>query len=299
MRLTTFGDSRPGAVLSDGAVLDLAAYWSSASPAGSAIPAPRTVADMLRDNAVMEAARAVIDAAERARAQGDPEVPARGAAELSFQPPWIPGRIYAIGLNYRSHAEEQGARLPKNPIVFTKAVSSLTGHGSPIIAPTATEQLDYEAELAVVIGKSCADAGRDEAMAYVAGYTCLNDVSARDIQRSDRQWFRSKSYPTFCPLGRDLVTADEVKDPEELVVSCVVGGEQRQSAPVSDLIFGIPELIAFLSSFLTLEPGDVIATGTPSGVGFAMDPPRFLRPGEVVTCEVSGITTLRNEVTSA
>jgi 2-keto-4-pentenoate hydratase/2-oxohepta-3-ene-1,7-dioic acid hydratase in catechol pathway len=296
MRLTTFGDNQPGAVLSDGTVLDLAAYWPAAAPG---VPAPRAVADLLRDGAALDAARAVTDAAERARAEGAPGLPARDASALTFAPAWIPGHIYAIGLNYRSHAEEQGARIPKNPIVFTKAVSSLTGHGSPIVAPAATEQLDYEAELAVVIGRACTNAGRDEAMAYVAGYTCLNDVSARDLQRADRQWFRSKSYPTFCPLGRDLVTADEVSDPAQLVVSCTVGDEQRQSAPVSDLIFDIPALIAFLSSFVTLEPGDVIATGTPSGVGFAMDPPRFLAKGDVVTCEVQGVTSLRNEVTSA
>jgi 2-keto-4-pentenoate hydratase/2-oxohepta-3-ene-1,7-dioic acid hydratase in catechol pathway len=297
MRLTTFGNGRPGTVLSDGTILDLAAYWADGAPA--AVPVPQAVASLLRDSTALDAARAVTEAAERARASGGAALPVSDAAALTFQPTWVPGRIYAIGLNYRSHAEEQGARIPKNPIVFTKAVSSLTGHGSPIVSPAATEQLDYEAELAVVIGQPCANVGRDEAMAYVAGYTCLNDVSARDIQRADRQWFRSKSYPTFSPLGRDLVTADEVKDPAELVVSCVVNGEQRQSAPVSDLIFDIPELIAFLSSFVTLEPGDVIATGTPSGVGFAMDPPRFLAPGDVVTCEVGGITTLRNEVTSA
>lgn len=297
MRLTTFGTDNPaaGAVLSDGSVLDLAAYW----PATAGVPAPADVRALLRSDDAMGAARAAAERAERDLAAGAGGVPVHEASTLAFRAPWVPGRIYAIGLNYRSHAEEQGARIPKNPIVFTKAVSSLTGHQSPIILPDATQELDYEAELGVVIGHACSNVARDEAMAHLAGYTCLNDVSARDIQRSDRQWFRSKSYPTFCPLGRDFVTADEVADPGELIVSCHVGDDRRQSAPVSDLIFDIPALVSFLSSFVTLEAGDVIATGTPEGTGFAMDPPRFLQKGDVVTCAVSGVTTLTNEVTIA
>jgi 2-keto-4-pentenoate hydratase/2-oxohepta-3-ene-1,7-dioic acid hydratase in catechol pathway len=281
MRLTTYrngGGAAIGAVLDDGSILDLAL-------------APDTLTGVLRAGPeALDRVRAVVDAA-----QDQTGLP---ADSLHYDPPWTPGTIYAIGLNYRSHAEEQGAKVPANPIVFTKAVSSLTGHGSPIVSPAATERLDYEAELAVVIGRAARNVERADAMDYVAGYTCVNDVSARDVQRADRQWFRAKSYPTFCPLGRDFVTADEVPDVTDVVVSCRVGDEQRQSAPISDLIFDIPELIVFLSSFVTLEPGDVIATGTPDGVGFAMDPPRYLQKGDVVTVAAGGITSLRNEVTA-
>jgi 2-keto-4-pentenoate hydratase/2-oxohepta-3-ene-1,7-dioic acid hydratase in catechol pathway len=286
-----------GAVLADGSVLDLATFWDAAGT--SATRAPQTISELLRDGQpALSAARSVIDAAEERLRAGATDLPVRTADSLRFLPPWIPGRIYAIGLNYRSHAEEQGAKIPKAPVVFTKAASSLTGHGAAIVAPSETDALDYEAELAVVIGRTCRNASADDAMSYIAGYTCLNDVTARDIQRADRQWFRSKSYPTFCPLGRDLVTADEIAALEEVTVSCVVDGEQRQSAPISDLIFGVPELIAFLSSFTTLEPGDVIATGTPGGVGFVTDPPRFLHDGNVVTVAASGVTALTNAVSA-
>jgi acylpyruvate hydrolase len=295
MRLTTYdngGTAALGAVLGDGSVLDLAGHHG-----GDGLPA--SIDELLRGgDAAMSATRAAVDAAQERLAAGDAGLPVRAADSLRFRPPWTPGVMYAIGLNYRSHAEEQGAKVPKNPIVFTKARSSLTGHGTPIVSPRETEMLDYEAELAVVIGRTCRNAEHSEAMRYIAGYTCINDVSARDLQRSDRQWFRSKSYPTFSPLGRDFVTVDEVPVVEDVVVSCHVGDEQRQSAPVSELIFGIPELIVFLSSFVTLEPGDIIATGTPEGTGFAMDPAQYLQKGDVVTVAASGVTALRNEVTA-
>jgi acylpyruvate hydrolase len=296
VKLTTYqnGQARLGAVLSDGSVLDLAAYW----PVAGTGPVPAGILELLRSGqSRLSGTRAVVDAAEERLAGGD--LPVYDADSLRYLPPWRPGRVYAIGLNYRSHAEEQGAKIPKAPVVFTKAISALTAHDSPIVAPPTTEALDYEAELAVVIGRTCQNVDVSEAMRHVAGYTCLNDVSARDLQQTDRQWFRSKSYPTFCPLGRDLVTADEIPVVEDVVVSCRVGAELRQSAPVGDLIFAVPELIAFLSSFTTLEAGDVIATGTPGGVGFAMDPPRFLNNGDVVTVQASGVTTLRNTVAAS
>lgn len=294
MKLVTYGlddadGPRPGVVLGDSSILDLAAYWARA---GEGDP-PRDVLDLLNGGEpLMSRTRRVVDAAQAALGDGDLPI----VAPARWHAPLTPGRIYCIGLNYRSHAEEQGAKIPKNPVVFTKALSSLTGHGSAIVSPPVTEALDYEAELAVVIGRTCENVTAAEAMSHVAGYTCLNDVTARDVQRADRQWFRSKSYPTFCPLGRDLVTADEVPDPEKVVVSCVVGSEERQSSPVSDLIFGIPELIAFLSSFTVLRVGDVIATGTPGGVGFVLDPPRFLQPGDRVTVRAEGVSALENSV---
>jgi 2-keto-4-pentenoate hydratase/2-oxohepta-3-ene-1,7-dioic acid hydratase in catechol pathway len=299
MRLVTYDTGagpRPGVPLDDSAVLDLAAFW----PADGESAPPRSTLELLTGGEpLMSQARRVVDAARSALEHGDGTVPVVPASSARWHAPLTPGRIYAIGLNYRGHAAEQGAKIPKAPVVFTKAVSSLTGHGSAIVTPAETAALDYEAELAVVIGRPCRNLDAAGAMSHIAGYTCLNDVTARDLQRADRQWFRSKSYPTFCPLGRDLVTADEVPEPEKVVVSCTVGAEERQSSPVSDLIFGIPELIAFLSGFTVLDVGDVIATGTPSGVGFVADPPRYLRPGDTVTVRAEGVTALENHVVAA
>lgn len=298
MRLVTYetgGQQKPGVILADGSVLDLTEHWRQQGTGA----APANVLGLLRGGpSMLSAAAELLASAEEQVRNGAPGLTTIPASSALWCPPLSPGRIYAIGLNYRSHAEEQGAKIPRSPVVFTKASSSLTGHGRPIIKPRETEALDYEAELAVVIGRPGSGIAPADARDYIAGYTCLNDVTARDIQRADRQWFRSKSYPTFCPLGRDLVTADEIAALEEVTVSCVVDGEQRQSAPISDLIFGVPELIAFLSSFTTLEPGDVIATGTPGGVGFVTDPPRFLHDGNVVTVAASGVTALTNAVSA-
>ena len=209
-----------------------------------------------------------------------------------------PGKILCLGLNYRDHAAESGAAVPKEPVIFSKASSSVIGPTQPIRLPRVSDQVDYEVELAFVIGQRAKDVSAANAMAHVAGYTVLNDVTARDYQRvrGGGQWTLAKSFDTFCPLGPWLVTPDEVGDPHNLRLECIVSGETMQSSNTSEMIFTIPQIIEYLSAALTLEPGDVIGTGTPAGVGFARKPPRFLRPGDVVECKVERVGTLVNPV---
>lgn len=207
-----------------------------------------------------------------------------------------PSKIVCVGLNYRSHCEEQGAKVPDNPRLFAKFPSALIGSGSPVVMPSSTKQLDYEAELAVVIGRQGKRIQREDAWNYIAGYTNFNDISARDIQFQDRQWVRSKSFDTFAPLGPFLVTTDEVGDAGNLDVKCWVNGELRQNSSTSEMIFIIPDLIEFISQSATLLPGDIIATGTPAGVGLFQKPPRLLNPGDVVQVEIGGLGVLQNPV---
>ena len=206
-----------------------------------------------------------------------------------------PAKIVAVGRNYREHAAEEGATLPTAPVLFTKYSSSVTGSGSDIRwRADDTSQVDYEAELGVVIGPRTRDVSVEDALDSVFGYTCLNDVSARDMQVQDGQWVRAKSLDTFCPMGPWIVTRDEIPDPGGLAIRCAVNGEVRQDASTADLIHGVAELIAFCSRFFTLEPGDVIATGTPGGVGAFRVPPVFLADGDVVAVVIEGIGTLEN-----
>lgn len=209
-----------------------------------------------------------------------------------------PGKILCLGLNYRDHAAESGAELPSEPIVFSKAPTSVIGPGEPILLPAASDKVDYEVELAFVIGKPGKNVSAEAAMEHVAGYTVLNDVSARDYQREKPggQWHLAKSFDTFAPLGPWIVTADEIPDPHRLALRCVINGKTMQDSNTSEMIFRIPEIIEYLTRVLTLETGDVVATGTPPGVGFARKPPRFLRSGDIVQCIVEGIGTLENPV---
>jgi 2-keto-4-pentenoate hydratase/2-oxohepta-3-ene-1,7-dioic acid hydratase in catechol pathway len=206
-----------------------------------------------------------------------------------------PGKIVAIGRNYREHAVEEGVEPPPAPLIFAKWPSSVIGHGEEIRwDPGLTAQVDYEAELAVVMGRTARRVGVDEALDHVLGYTCLNDVSARDLQFGDGQWVRGKSLDTFCPMGPVLVTADEIDDPQDLAISCTVGGERVQDARTSAMYFGVAEIISYCSTSFTLEPGDVIATGTPGGVGVFRDPPRFLKDGDRMAVEIERIGRLEN-----
>ena len=208
-----------------------------------------------------------------------------------------PGKIIGIGLNYADHAEETGAQAPEKPIVFAKYPNTVAGPGEAIRVPPITEQVDYEAELAVVIGRPARNVSEEEALDYVFGYMNCNDVSSRDLQFSEGgQWTRSKSIDTFCPLGPYLVTADEVPDPQALSIRSIVNGEVMQDGTTSNMIFPVANLISFLSTGMTLMPGDVIATGTPAGVGFARDPKVFLKAGDEVTIEIEGLGTLTNPV---
>ena len=207
-----------------------------------------------------------------------------------------PGKIICVGLNYRGHALEQGAKLPERPLLFAKWTTSLTGPGLPIVLPPVSQKVDYEAELAVVIGSRVKGVSVENALETVRGYLCANDVSARDVQRVDRQFTRAKSFDTFCPVGPELVPAAEIPDPQALGIRALVNGEVRQDSSTADMIFSVAELIAFASEAITLEPGDLFLTGTPPGVGEFRDPPLYLREGDEVTIEIDGLGSLTNPV---
>jgi 2-keto-4-pentenoate hydratase/2-oxohepta-3-ene-1,7-dioic acid hydratase in catechol pathway len=210
-----------------------------------------------------------------------------------------PQKIVCVGLNYRDHAEEQGTELPAAPLLFAKWPNALIGSGEPIVIPPVTKQVDYEAELGVVVGERVRGASPDNALEAVAGYLCLNDVSARDLQFSDGQWVRGKSLDTFCPVGPVLVSADEVPDPQALAIRALVNGEALQDSSTSNMVFSVAQIIAHISQAITLEPGDLIATGTPAGVGAFRDPQVWLRPGDEVTIEIEGVGALTNPVRAA
>jgi 5-carboxymethyl-2-hydroxymuconate isomerase len=234
--------------------------------------------------------------AERADALApDPARPAPPGAPLLA--PLRPASIVAIGLNYLDHIRETGMERPQRPLVFTKLRTSVIGPDETIRIPSGiTEQVDWEVELAVVIGTTARDVAADDALDHVFGYTVANDVSARDVQFSDGQWARGKSLDTFCPLGPEVVTPEDVPDPQALGLRTRVNGETVQDSSTAEMLFGVRELIAFCSRSFTLLPGDVLLTGTPWGCGAFMRPPRFLAPGDVVETEVDGIGTLRNPV---
>lgn len=208
-----------------------------------------------------------------------------------------PQKVLAIGLNYADHARETGGEPPRSPVVFAKMPSSIVGPDEPIsYSEEESTQVDYEAELAVVIGRRARRIPVEEALSFVFGYTACNDVSARDAQFADGQWVRGKSFDTFCPLGPWIVTADEVADVQDLSVVCRVNGAVMQDGTTQEMLFGVAELVSRLSRVMTLEPGDVIATGTPAGVGFARTPPVFLLDGDLVEVEIEGIGVLHNAV---
>jgi 2-keto-4-pentenoate hydratase/2-oxohepta-3-ene-1,7-dioic acid hydratase in catechol pathway len=217
-------------------------------------------------------------------------------SEVTMKCPIVrPSKMLAIGLNYADHARETGATPPERPVVFAKYPNSLNDpYGAVEIGGDVTQQADYEAEVAVIIGRRARRVAERDAYAYVFGYAVANDVSARDWQRADAQFSRSKSADTFCPIGPWITTADEVPNPGSLRISSRVNGESRQDSTTAQMIFTIPRLISFLSATITLEPGDVILTGTPPGVGLGAKPPRFLVPGDTVECEVEGLGKIRN-----
>lgn len=207
-----------------------------------------------------------------------------------------PGKIICIGLNYRDHAVESGMAIPESPVIFSKFPTCAIGAGEPIMIPNGSTQSDYEAELAVVIGRRAKNVRRSEALQCVFGYMNFNDVSARDFQFADGQWQRGKSCDTFAPMGPYILTADEVPDPQDLTISLRLNRQTLQYSSTGQMIFGVADLIEFLSRHTTLVPGDVIATGTPPGVGFARKPPVFLKDGDAVEVEIQGLGTLSNPV---
>jgi 2-keto-4-pentenoate hydratase/2-oxohepta-3-ene-1,7-dioic acid hydratase in catechol pathway len=207
-----------------------------------------------------------------------------------------PGKIVCVGLNYRDHAEEGGLELPEAPLLFAKWPNTLIGDGDPIVLPPESTQVDYEAELGVVIGAIARRVAERDALDHVEGYICLNDVTARDLQFGDGQWTRGKSPDTFCPVGPRLVAREEIDDPQALGIRCLLNGEAMQNSSTAQMIFSVAEIIAYVSQMITLEPGDLIATGTPAGVGVFRDPKVLLEDGDEVSVEIQGVGTLTNPV---
>lgn len=220
------------------------------------------------------------------------------AAEDAVLGPPVPDpeKIICLGLNYKEHAAEASLEAPPAPMLFAKFRNSLVGQGAPIVLPRASEKVDYEGELAVVIGRRCKEVAEDDALDYVAGYMAFNDVSARDLQLQTSQWMAGKAIDTFAPCGPALVTTDEIEDVQALELRTRVNGETVQRTNTSMMIFSVRETIAFISKLMTLEPGDIIATGTPSGVGFKRNPPLLLGEGDVVEVEIEGLGVLHNPV---
>ena len=295
MKLVTYRSNkglRAGVILKDHIVdLQSAAAWSRDTES-----LPDQIAALLASGASgLEAARRVLAAVER---EFESAVAAQIALplkeELLFAPIPQPSKIICIGLNYRDHAEEANLPIPKYPLIFAKYSNSVNGPYDPIVIPRVSHKIDYEAELGVVIGRRGKYIREQDAMDYVAGYLCFNDVSVRDYQGHTPQFTIGKSFDTHGPMGPWLVTKDEIPDPHALSVELVIGDEVLQSSNTKNLIFPIPTIIAYLSEAMTLEPGDVIATGTPSGVGFVRKPPRYIKPGDVVEVRIEGLGKLAN-----
>jgi 2-keto-4-pentenoate hydratase/2-oxohepta-3-ene-1,7-dioic acid hydratase in catechol pathway len=263
---------------------------------GGAIPADILAFLALGDDGMARAREALAAAAAAGRSGASATgviVPLASTHLLA--PIGRPGKVLAIGLNYRDHAEESGQTLPKHPIVFSKVSTCITGPGMPVERPKASAAVDWEAELCFVIGKRGRHISAADAYDHVAGYMCGNDISVRDWQFHNPTWMIGKGFDTHGPIGPWLVTRDEV-DPTNLDVKCFVNGEQVQSSNTKHLIFDVPALIEYISTAFTLEPGDVVFTGTPSGVGFSRKPPVFLKAGDTVWVEISGLGVLENPV---
>lgn len=289
MRLLTFiqdGEARLGALVDVDQVIDLSA-------AEQAINGRSAPADMMRG--LIAAGPDAWERLANALARGLLSTFCHPLASVKLVAPVQPSKVCAIGLNYLDHVLEGGRKPPERPVLFAKLPTSVIGPGDEIRwEPALSDKIDFEAELAVVIGRPARRVSAADAMDYVFGYTCANDVTARDLQETDGQWVRAKSFDTFCPLGPWIVTRDEIPEPHDLPIRCEVNGEIVQNSRTDQLIFRIPALIEFLSRAFTLLPGDVILTGTPPGVGHYRKPPRYLRDGDVVTVTIDGIGALTN-----
>ncbi len=244
--------------------------------------------------AFLQGGATVLAAAKKAIANASESLPLSIVKLLAPIP--RPGKIICIGLNYSDHAAETGQAIPTIPIVFSKYANTVIATGEAIVLPRVTDQVDYEAELGFVIGKTARYITAAQALDYVAGYLPINDVSARDYQTRISQWTMGKTFDTFAPMGPALVTSDEIPDAGNLKISLTINGEVLQDSNTNKLIFGIPQLVEALSEVMTLEPGDVVSTGTPPGVGMARNPKRYMRPGDVVNITIEGLGTLSNPV---
>ena len=297
---TKTSDVRRVGVLADGKLFDVAALARAVRQSGghSSVWLLETTdtLDIIRRGA--EALGEIVSLVEDARKGGalKDERVATAPDAVEFLPPVFPGKILAIGRNYVDHAIEGGAAPPSAPLVFTKLANSLSAHEAPIVLPTISAQVDYEAELAVVIGRRCKRVGETDALEYVFGYTLINDVSARDLQFGDGQWVRGKGLDTFAPLGPFVTTRDKIGDVHALKIEGRLNGACMQSSNTGKMIFKVPYLIHYISQGITLEPGDVIATGTPEGVGIFRQPPVLLKAGDVFEVEIENLGTLRNTV---
>jgi 2-keto-4-pentenoate hydratase/2-oxohepta-3-ene-1,7-dioic acid hydratase in catechol pathway len=256
----------------------------------SPVTPPEGAYGILKDDTVH-----LLDRSPLEKGAGETGVSCRITEVQRFLPPVEPPNVFALGLNYARHAAESGSELPKAPVIFLKATTALTGHLQPVILPSeAPSEVDYEAELAVVIGKTARHIPEAGVFDHIFGYTCMNDVSARDCQRRlDKQWARAKSFDSFAPMGPVVETE---LDPTDLKVHSRLNGKTMQDGSTSDLIFSVPQIVSYLSRQFTLLPGTLISTGTPSGVGFARNPPVFLKAGDSVEIEVEGIGVLENPV---
>jgi acylpyruvate hydrolase len=299
MRLATFevdDTRRLGAIVGE-RVIDLSAAAADLAPRTSGLAdVPADMLALLRaGDEGMEAVRALLNAVETA---GTTDQYSHSLSAVRLRAPLrTPSKILCIGQNYRDHVIEQNATMPDKPVMFAKFTTTIIGPGDAIVYPTTTKELDYEAELVVVIGKTGKHITRDAAYEYVAGYMVGQDVTARDLQRGDGQWVRAKSQDTFAPLGPYLTTRDEVPDPQSLTIKLWVNGEVRQDSNTSNLIFDVPYLIEFISQGITLCPGDLIYTGTPPGVGaFRKPEPALLQVGDQVTVEIERLGSLSNHV---
>jgi 2-keto-4-pentenoate hydratase/2-oxohepta-3-ene-1,7-dioic acid hydratase in catechol pathway len=249
--------------------------------------------DILSMIADWDNARPVVESFVR---QAPKEAAADLASVVLLAPVPRPPKLICVGLNYRDHAVESGMEIPAVPTIFNKFPSVVIGPGEPIVLPKASSKPDYEAEFAFVIGQGGRNIPADQWMKHVFGYTIVNDVSARDFQMQTSQWLMGKTFDTFAPMGPWIVTADEIADPHQLDITMTIGGEVLQNSNTRELIFRVPDLISFVSGVVTLEPGDVVSTGTPAGVGFGQKPPRWLRDGDECVISVQGIGELRNPV---
>ena len=304
MKLAQFrarpSDVRRVGVLADDKLVDIAALARVVREAGGRaafwlLEATDTLEIIRRGSEALGEVTALVEDARRGGLLKDERV-ASAPGAVEFLPPVNPGKILAIGRNYVDHAIEGGAEPPAAPLVFTKLPNSLSAHEAPIALPTISTQVDYEAELAVVIGRRCKRVEEAEALRYVFGYAPINDVSARDLQFGDGQWVRGKGLDSFAPLGPFVTTRDEIADVHALKIEGRLNGEVMQSSTTGKMIFKVPYLVSYISQGITLVPGDVIATGTPEGVGIFRKPPVLLKAGDVFEVIIETLGTLRNAV---
>ncbi len=284
MKLVTFsmsGQSRLGVLRADGTIADV-------SRADSGIPAD--ILDFLAGGAALRQRAASVVAGIGAEYVLDPQIAHIGP------PIPHPDKILCIGINYKDHIEETNSETPEHPVVFSKYSNTIIGPGDAIHLPAISRMVDYEAEFAVVMGRTARNVAKADALDYVGGYTILNDVSARDFQKRTSQWTIGKSFDTFAPIGPVLVTTDEIPDPHVLDIKLRLNGAEMQSSNTRQLLFNVNDLIADITAAITLQPGDIISTGTPGGVGMAREPQVLLKPGDAIEVEVEGIGILRNPV---